>query len=454
MEIGTQIDSFLTLVKESNFNLVEVYAQSPMGVYTIVGVLFVGMVLFFMMKRSLDRSSAIKVLAKMDNSENSFSDHEAYLEKIVKVLPSATTEFKEILESNKRGYYKSQLRLLENLEIDDKIIKYQQMANSYKLLSEASSSDEELSLYFEELSNELINDRLHKELETYIKELNFNEETVPSVVSIVTYANSLEEPEFIIDQLKKNLQNIDFGSNLEIFMFVRSLDSETLVQIYDFCTEKQKGLFENINAIISSDILDYLLENGEKDKVYKYIKSLSLATYLQELYYKYFNQRDSLEFDLIFVANKTEINADYKNYLENLLTDHWRNDIYLEILIGSENVANTIGHMQDRQVIERIDRIRNEVAEKQILDEALETARKAEILALEAKNMADGNLSKAHAEAVEQAKNITMTQAKENAQQIENELKKDEETVEEEKAVTVSVEKEVEKIEYTQVKEK
>ena len=207
-------------------------------------------------------------------------------------------------------------------------------------------------------------------------------------------------------------------------MFVRSLDSDSLLQVYDFCTGKQNELFETPTAIISSEILDYLLENGEKDKVYNYIKQLSLATYLQELHYRYFNQKDSLEFDLIFIANKTEINADYKNYLENLLTENWRNDTYLEILIGSENVANTIGHMQDRQVIERIDRIRKEVVEKQILDEALSTARQAEIVALEAKNIADGNLSKAQAEALEEAKAITMSQAKENAQQLENELKK------------------------------
>ena len=456
MDIGTEIGDFLTLVKESNFNFAEVYGQAPMAIYIIVGGFITFVIAFFFIKSSLRKSSAMRVLKDIDDSENSFSDYNEYMQKIAKFIPSATAEFSEVLEYSKKSYYKAQLRLLENIEIDEKILKYQQMSKTYMMLSDASSSNEELSLYFSECSQELLSDKLQNELSLYIEELVFDEESLSSIEAIVTYANRLEEPETVLNILTKKLQNIDFGSSLEIFMFVRSLDSEKLAQIYDFCMSKQNTLFETPTAIISSEILDYLLENDEKDKVYHYIKSLSLATYLQELYYKYFNQKDSLEFDLIFVANKTEINADYKNYLENLLTENWRNDIYLEILIGSENVADTIGHMQDRQVIERIDRIRKDVVEKQILDEALQTARQAEIVALEAKNIADGNLSKAQSEALEKLKTITMSEAKEKAQQLENDLKKNEDTQSDEKIernpVTVEVKKEVEQIEYSKEK--
>ncbi|MEA3228243.1 MAG: hypothetical protein U9P38_04135 [Campylobacterota bacterium] len=459
MDIGTDIESFFALVQSSNFNFAEVYAQSPMGVYMFFGVLLAVIVVVFLMKRALTRASAMRTLSNIDNPENSFSDYDLYMQKIAKVFSAATPEFHEILNSNKRSYYKAQLKLLETLEIDDKIVKYQQMSDTYMLLSEATSADEDLSLYFSNLSTEIITEKLHSEIGDYAKELEFNEESLSSIESIVRYANSLEDPEVVLSKLKSRLQNIDFGSGLDIFMFVRSLNSETLLQVYDFCTKRQNELFENSRAIISSEILDYLLENGEKEKVYNYIKSLTLATYLQELNYKYFNQRDSLEFDLIFIANKTEINSDYKTYLEVLLSDNWRNDTYLEILVGSENVSNVIGHLQNRQVIERVDRIRKEVVEKQILDEALHTARQAEIIALEAKNIADGNLSKAQAEALEKAKSITMSQAKENAQQLENELKKNEDEKQddiksEDDSVTVEVKKEVEQIAYTDAKEK
>ena len=456
MDIGSDITNFLTLVKESNFNFAEVYAQSPMGIYIVVALIIALVGAYFFIKSTLVKASAMKVLKDIDNPENSFSEYDTYMQKIAKYLPHATPEFKEVFEYSKKSYYNAQLRLLEMMEIDEKISKYQQMAKTYRLLSEATSNDEELSLYFSNIADELIDNKLYEDIKEYVDTLTFDEETLPVIENIVAYANTLEEPELILDILTKKLQNIDFGSSLDFFMFVRSLDSDKLLQIYDFCISKQNDLFETPTAIISSKILDYLLENGEKEKVYHYIKSLSLATYLQELYYKYFNQKDSLEFDLVFVANKTEINAEYKTYLENLLTDNWKNDTYLEILIGSENVADRIGHIQGRQVIERIERIRKEVVEKQILDEALATARQAEIVALEAKNIADGNLSKAQAEALEKEKAITLSQAKENAQQLESDLKKNEEEITVEKTddnlVTVEVKREVEQIEYSKEK--
>jgi len=453
MDVGTTIGDFLTIVEKSNFNFADIYAQAPMEIYIIVGGLVATLGAFFFIKISLRKSSAMKVLKDIDNSENSFSDYDAYMQKIAKHIPNATEEFKEVLEYSKKSYYTAQLRLLENMEIDEKIVKYQQMSKTYKMLSEASSSDEELSLYFSEISNELLVEKLQGELRRYIKEVNFDEESIPLFRTLVQYANSLEEPEMVLNILTQRLKNIDFGADLEIFMFVRSLD-DSLEQVYEFCMGKQNKLFETPTAIISTDILDYLLENGEKEKVYHYIKSLSLATYLQELYYKYFNQTDSLEFDLVFIANGTEINENYKSYLENLLTDNWRNVTYLEILIGSEKVADRIEHIQARQVIERIDGLKKEFAEKQILDEALKTARDAEIIALEAKSIADGNLSKAQAKALEEAQAITISQAKENAEQIENELKKneDEDVKVGENSVTVEVKRDIEQIEYTKDK--
>lgn len=393
-EIVQKIMDFFTFVKDSNYDVAIIYAQEPMMVQIIGGVLFVILILIFMVNRSLKRYGKLKILANMDNSKNSFDEYQSYMNKVVKILPSANDEFMKIFETNKDSYYTTQLAKLEDFEIDEKIAKYQEMSQTYRLLGNATSKNQELSAYYETIANDLLDGKLYSEITFYIEDLNFSEETIPHIEAIVAYANILEESESILDQLTNKLQNVDFGANLDIFLFVRSLDSEKLVQIYEYCITKQDELFEDENIKISSDILDYLLENDEKDKVYNYIKTLTLATYLQELNYKYFNQNDNLEFDLIFMANPTEINSKYKEYLESKLTDNWRDDDFIESLIKSENIANIIGHETARLTIERVDSLRKEYDEKEILDEALQTAQDAKAIALEAKELASKNITR------------------------------------------------------------
>jgi hypothetical protein len=393
-DIGKEVIDFLNLVKDLNYDVMAIYAQEPTAMHIIGGVLFVVLILIIMINKSLSKSNALKTLTYMQDPENSFELCQSYMNKIVKIMPKAQQQFKELFVSNKDDYYEIQLKLFKDMEIDDKIVKYQEMSKTYQQLSDAIVDNEELAEFYKDTSESLLTDKLFNEISSYIQDLNFSEETVSHMESIVAYANTLEEPELILNKVTDKLQTVDFGSSLDVFMFVRSLDSEKLTQIYDYCIAKQNELFEDENVKISSDILDYLLQNDEKDKVYSYIKTLKLATYLQELNYKYFNQDDNLEFDLIFISNLTEINSDYVDYIETKLTDNWRDDNFIEMLVESENVLNVIGHDRVRQVIQRIDSIRKDYDEKQILDEALQTAKNAEMIAIEAKKIAESNISK------------------------------------------------------------
>lgn len=75
--------------------------------------------------------------------------------------------------------------------------------------------------------------------------------------------------------------------------------------------------------------MKYILENENKQKVYDYISNLKNKIYLQNLYYKFFEQSDDLDFNLSFIKNKTEIENDYKEYLDSQITYHWKDLDYI-----------------------------------------------------------------------------------------------------------------------------
>jgi len=389
LKLKQEIIDFLALAKDLNYDVAAMYAKEPEFINISVGIIAViALILLVLIKKSLNKSTAFNSLSNLDNSENSFEDYQKNLTTVLKVIPKAKPEFLEILDDKKNHFFRAQLELFYNFEIDEKLKNYQAMANMYSKIALASQYHESISQFYEEKAISLLSEDLNSTIDSYMKEFEFNQENVVHLEEIVNYANTQENPELVIELVTKHLNSVDFGDNLEIFILARSLESDKLAQLYDYMQTQLSRLFENANTKVSGDILDYLLENGEKEHVYTYISRLKIATYLQELNYKYFNQNDNLEFDLVFMSNPIEINADYSAYLFNKITKNWKDDTLLETLIANENVANIIGHDEVRKVMERIDAIRDEYDAKAVLAEALESAKNAEKIALEAKELA------------------------------------------------------------------
>lgn len=101
-----------------------------------------------------------------------------------------------------------------------------------------------------------------------------------------------------------------------------------------------------------------------------------------------FAKRNDIDLDLSFVANKTDIGADYKSHLDNKLTENWKDLSYIKYIIESDGVLETIGHIDYRNVLERIERLQTEEENNKAVAEALEMARKAHEIANEAKAIA------------------------------------------------------------------
>lgn len=131
-----------------------------------------------------------------------------------------------------------------------------------------------------------------------------------------------------------------------------------------------------------------MLENGEKQKVYDYISKLENPNYLQSLYFNFFDKKDDIDLVLAFVKNETGINNNYKEYLDNKITFNWKDLKLIKYILNAPRVLETIGHIDYRNVLERIEKLENEVDYNAKVSEILEVARRAETIAKEAKAIA------------------------------------------------------------------
>ena len=383
------ITHFLQTAKEVNFNLLALYDKEPLIMQIIAGVLFViVMIIVLVIRSKMRHASAHKAVESLESYVESFDDYQKNLQKILKTIRSAQGEFLESLLAKKEDFYKDHLRTLRDEPLEAKIDKYQEMAALYNKLAKAAK-DEKLSDFYADKAQEILNVVLLEDISEYMKNFSFTPEDVAVLEKIVAYANTQEDKEAILSIVMEKLQSVDYGSNLERYNFVKNLDPEKLGDIYTYIKEQQEKLFESGERVVAAEVLEYLLENGEKAKVLSYIKALKVPTHLQELYYRFFNQKDMQELDFAFIANPVEINQQYADYLENLITDAWRDDKGLEKLLEYENLSRVIGHDRVRNVIERIDTLRKEFDEKEMAQEALQLAKDAHRLALETKTLMD-----------------------------------------------------------------
>nr|MBP6713252.1 hypothetical protein [Aliarcobacter sp.] len=242
--------------------------------------------------------------------------------------------------------------------------------------------------FYEEKSQKLLNENLMKEIEDYCKNIRFKENDTKYVNSIVSYASTLKNPQSILAPLQEQINRFSYAFNLNLFKFVKSLTRDESKEIYVNCNNKLDALFENNNSKISEVILAYMYENGEKNRVYEYISNLKNPMHLQSLYYIFFAKKDDIDLDLAFVKNQTQISENYKEHLDNKITFNWKDLGLIKYILNAPRVVETIGHIDYRNILERIEKLDNEVDFNAKVAEILEVARRAETIAKEAKAIA------------------------------------------------------------------
>lgn len=390
MSYLNRVSEFVSLSKELNFDILKIYEQDPEGIYASVLVLLVVLfIIVFLIRRSIKISSAVKLVSKIQDSKD-FSDYDSKLTKLVTELPKRGIKVANSINVQKNEILNQELALLKDFDIKEKISKYKQMSSQYSLMAKNSKKFkiEELTSFYEEKSKTLLDENLALEIKAYYKDRIFNENEIEFVNSIVTYANTTLNPNDILNPLQKEIDRFSYAYNLDLFKFVKGLDKENSAQVFEKCIENLNSLLLSQELDISEKILNFMIENNEKEKVFKYISKLQNPIHLKSLYNNMFAKTDDIDLDLSFVANSTKIENEYKNHLDNKITANWKDLGFIKYIIESDGVLETIGHIDYRNVLERIERLETEEENNKAIAEALEIARRAETIANEAKAIA------------------------------------------------------------------
>ena len=383
------VSEFLAIAKESEYNLVEIYKQAPNESLIILGIVVLSiLIIYFLINKSIKTSNAVKLVDKIQDSKT-YDEYNQKISTLIEELPKRGIKVAEVLNASKDHILLRTSRLLENMNIGQKVEKYLEVSEKYSQLANASRkyNNNELTEFYENKSKELLEVNLSEEILYYCQTTYFTEEEVININTIVKYANSLENPNLILNPMIDTMNKFSYGYNIDLFKFIEKLDEKESKQVYLNCSERIEELFTNGKSEVSINILDYLLEKNENEKVYSYISSLELSNYLQQLHNLYFNKKEDINLDLAFIANSTKINSEYKKYLDELLTTNWRDAEYIEFISKATGVLDILGHMEYRTLIERIDNISIENENKRMVEEALAIAKRAESIALEAKSL-------------------------------------------------------------------
>lgn len=380
------VTEFLSIAKESNYNLIEIYKEAPNEMLIILGVfVLIILVLFFLIRRSTKISSAVKLVDKIQDSK-SYDEYNQKITTLVEELPKRGLKVADVLNASKDHILLRVSKLLVDMNIKEKVEKYLEISDKYSQLALGSKKykNDELTQFYEIKSKELLDINLNEEIAYYYQNTYFTEKEIDNVNAIVKYANSLENPDLIIKPMLETMNKFSYGYNMDLFKFIEKLNEKESKQIYVNCTEKIEELFTNGQSEVSINILDYLLNKGENEKVYKYISNLNLVPYLQQLHDLYFDKKDDINLDLAFIANPTKINSNYKKYLDETLTNNWRDAEHINFISKAPGVLDVLGHIEYRTLIERMDNIGIENENKKMVEDALAIAKRAESLALEA----------------------------------------------------------------------
>ena len=390
MSFLEETSNLFSLAKESNFDLGIIYSQNPNAVYIVFLIIIVFLLIgMFFVKNVFKKAEILRLVSKIQNNSD-FDDFDYKLSKIATELPKRGIEVANNLNLLKDDILNSQLLLLKNFSIKKKIKSYKQMSFVYSLIAKNSKkfAIEDLSKYYEEKSKSLLSENLLQEIKNYSESISFKENDIKYVNSIVSYAKGLENPQSILVPLQEQINRYSFAFNLDLFKFTKGLDKVDSGQIFENCNNQIKALFENNNTKISEIILSYMFENGQKQEVYEHISNLKNPMYLQSLYFYFFAKMDDIDLDLAFVKNETQIKQNYKEHLDNKITFNWKDLGLIKHILNAPRVLETIGHIDYRNVLERIEKLENLVDYNAKVAEILEIARNAETIAKEAKAIA------------------------------------------------------------------
>lgn len=383
------ITEFISIAKESNYNLIDIYTKAPNETLIALGIVLVAIaVIYFLIQSSIKTSNAVKLVDKIQDSKT-YDEYNEKISKLVNELPKRGSKVAEALNSSKDHILFRTSKLMANMNIAEKIEKYLEISDKYAKLADGSRKykNEELTSFYETNSKELLEVNLSEEITYYYQNVYFTVDEVQNVNAIVKYANSLEDSSIILDPMIETMNKFSYGYNIDLFRFIEQLEEKESKQIFKNCNEKLEELFTSGEDEVSINILDYLLEKDEKEVVYEYISNLKLNFYLQQLHDLYFNKKDDLNLDLAFIANSTEIESNYKQYLDDSLTSNWRDSEHIEYISKAPGVLEVLGHIEYRTLIERIDNIQVENENRKMVEEALAIAKRAESIALEAKSL-------------------------------------------------------------------
>lgn len=390
MSFFEEIKNSLSLLKESNYDFGVVYSQNPnnINIFILISIVLLLSIIILLIN-AFKKSQLSKDISTIKDSSD-FLEFDKKLTKISKEISKRGIEIANKLNLSKNEICEKGLYLIKDFDIKEKIDAYKKISNNFDLISKNTKRYEigELSNFFEEKSISLLEKNLLKEIESYYKNIRFCENDVEFVNSIVSYSKNLPNPFSILNPLQEEINKFSLAFNLDVYKFVKKLTKSFSGEIFVKSNKKLDDLFKNEEAIISEVILKHILENENKQKVYDYISNLKNKSYLQNLYYKFFEQSEDLDLSLSFIKNKTEIENDYKEYLNSQITYHWKDLEYVKYILNAPRVLQIIGHDDYRTILERMEKLQKEIDFEKSVSQILEVAKNAEKIAKEAKAIA------------------------------------------------------------------
>lgn len=387
MSFFEEIKNSLSLLKESNYDFGVVYSQNPnnINIFILISIVLLLSIIILLIN-AFKKSQLSKDISTIKDSSD-FLEFDKKLTKISKEISKRGIEIANKLNLSKNEICEKGLYLIKDFNIKEKIDAYKKISNNFDLISKNTKRYEigELNNFFEEKSISLLEKNLLKEIESYYKNTRFCENDVEFVNSIVSYSKNLPNPFSILNPLQEEINKFSLAFNLDVYKFVKKLTKNFSGEIFVKSNKKLEDLFKNEEAIISEVILKHILENENKQKVYDYISNLKNKSYLQNLYYKFFEQSEDLDLSLSFIKNKTEIENDYKEYLNSQITYHWKDLEYVKYILNAPRVLQIIGHDDYRTILERMEKLQKEIDFEKSVSEILNVAKNAEKIAKEAK---------------------------------------------------------------------
>ena len=390
MSFLENISNFFSLLKESNYNLALVYSQDSSSFYSVLLLLLIVILIVgYFIRDSFKKAELSKLISNITKVSN-FSEFEQKLSKIADEISKRGLEIANKLNLSKEDILTKGLVLTKDFDIKQKIEAYKKISSDFSLISKNTKkyNIEELSKFYEEKSISLLEDNLLKQIENYYKNVRFTQTEAENIDFLVSYANSLSNPLVILKPLENEINKFSFTFNLELFKFIKKLDKNSSKVLSYALNKKIEEVFCSEREKISVAILAYVLKTDEKQKVYDYISNFKDKNHLKTLYFNFFYKSKDIDLDLAFVKNETEIVNDYKEYINSQITYNWKDLKLIKYIINSSGVLRIIGHIDYRNVLERIEKLENEVDFNATVAKILEVSRNAEKIAKEAKAIA------------------------------------------------------------------